>query len=116
MELNEYQFDGVAPKKWLTDEEYHKRFTEERDAKNDYTDEDIAAHKQHESQWKLIMPLRTQAKAFFKGDTSSVNKGMEIFKDYNPTEEQITDLLKFSRNVDGDEIIKRMDTHFGTKS
>ena len=115
MELNEHQFEGVAPKKWLTDDEYHARFTEERDAKKDYNEEDEAAHKQHVSQWKLIMPLRTQAKLFFKGDTSAVGKGMEIFKDYNPTEDQITDLLKFSRNVDGDDIIKRLDMHFGTR-
>jgi len=115
MELNEHQFDGVAPKKWLTDVEYYKRFNEERDEKQDYNEEDEAAHKQHVDQWRLMMPLRSHSRAYYKGDKTSIDKGMDLFKDYNPTKESIVDLLRFARDSGGDELIHRMDMHFGTK-
>jgi len=113
MELNEDQFGNAVPKKWLTDEEYYKRFNEERDAKQDYNDEDKEAFRQHMSQWRLMMPLRSLAKKHRKGDKTAIDEGMNLFKDYSPTREGIIDLLKFAHNADGDELIKRMDTHFG---
>ena len=115
MELNETQFSDATPKKWLTDEDYYKRFNEERDAKQDYTDEDKKVYEQHIAQWKLLLPLRSLAKAHRKGDKTAVDKGIELFKDYNPTKKQMLDILKNTPGTDGDELIQRLDTHFGAK-
>jgi len=115
MELNETQFEGTAPKKWLTDEEYYKRFNDERDAKQDYNDEDQKAFDQHVSQWRLMMPLRTLSREYYKGDKTSIDRGMDLFKDYNPTKDQVVDLLRVTRKTFGDDLIKRMDMHFGIR-
>jgi hypothetical protein len=40
---------------------------------------------------------------------------MDLFKDYNPTKDQVVDLLRVTRKTFGDDLIKRMDMHFGTR-
>jgi hypothetical protein len=114
MELNEHQFGSPKPTKWLTDQQFLDRFTEERDEKQDYTPEDDEAYKQHMRQWIQVLHVAEQRRPHFKKDPTAVDKAMDTLKEYNPTREQVADVLKFGRNKNFGEIHRRLDMHLGS--
>lgn len=108
------QVGNGAPKKWLTDKDWNDRFNEERDAKQDYNDEDQKAFEQHVHQFKLIMHLAPERRNHFRKDPGAVDRVMDILKDYNPTREQVTDVLKRGRNKNFGQIHDILDQHLGS--